>query len=181
MAEAWLISMSRKLFFVILFLLLPCVITCAQDDRQLYYTALENARSGNRDFAFMNFCALLEQHPHSRYAREALFACGEYYFLISDYDDAFKALGQYVGDYPESREMPFVLMYILRIAKIKGEGALAKKIEKDIVMLRRLSFLFRDSKEYRYRSPLFRKHKAAYYIDKVEFYIDGELFEKISY
>jgi len=41
--------------------------------------------------------------------------------------------------------------------------------------------LFRDFKEYSYVSALMREHKAVYYIDKIEFFVDEKLFSEIYY
>lgn len=156
--------------------------TCyAEEGGRLYSSAIREARSGNKDTAFMYFRSFLVNYPDSRYARDALFATGEYYFLISDYADSARAFTRYLDDYPDSPCVSFALAYLLKIAEKRGEEALVGDLKKKIATLRQMSFLFRESKEYKYRSALFRKHKAVYYIDRAEFYIDGELFAKISY
>ena len=172
---------SKILFLVLVSILLAGGVSHAREDQEIYSAALENAKSGNREFAFMYFRSILTKYPDSKYTQDALFAVGEYYFLLADYDDAFEAFGRYTRDYPHSQETPFVLIYLFKMAKIKGKDSLAGKLEKAIVTFRRLSLLFRNSRDYKYRSPLFRKHRVVYYIDKVEFYVDEELFAKISY
>ena len=156
-------------------------IAHAQEGGQIYSMAVREARSGNIDAAFMYFRSLLTNYPDSKYTENALFATGEYYFLIADYADAIPAFTRYLNDYPDSAGITFTLMYLLKIAEKRGQELLAKNLEKKIVTFRQMSFLFRESKEYKYQSALYRKHRVVYYIDKVEFYIDGELFAKISY
>ena len=171
----------KILFLLTTFLFLPGLSLYAGEGRQEYSLAIENAKSSNPDFAFMYFREILEKYPDSPYAQKSRFACGEYYYQVADYEDAFKMFKQYSLDYPASGEIQFVLAYLLEIARKKGDDSLAGKIEKDIITSRRLSFLFRDLKEYKYRSSLYKLYRAVYYIDKVEFYIDGELFVRISY
>lgn len=153
----------------------------AEEGGRMYTLAVREARSGNKETAFMYFRSFLANYPDSRYARDALFATGEYYFLISDYADSAQSFTRYLDDYPDSPCVSFALAYLLKIAEKRGEEALAGDLEKKIATLRQMSFLFREFKEYKYRSSLYRKHKAVYYIDRAEFYIDGELFAKISY
>ena len=165
----------------VLFILLFFTMARAEESGQLYSLALREARSGDAEGAFMHLRSILENYPDSRYAPDALFATGEYYFLISDYADSIKAFSSYLNDYPDSPGASFAFVYLLRIAENRGQESLAGNLRKKIITFRQVCFLFRDSKVCSYRSALYKRHKAAYYIDRVEFYIDGELFAKISY
>lgn len=169
------------LFMILLFIFLSCNVGYTQEEAQIYSRALEAIKSGDIDFAFLYFHSLLTNYPESKYTQEALFATGEYYFLIADYRDAAAAFIRFVGDYPNSKAKPFALAYLLKIAEKGSQESLVKNLENKIATLQRLSLLFRKFKEYKYRSPLYRKHRVIYYVDKVEFYIDGQLFAKISY
>ncbi|MFC1804732.1 tol-pal system YbgF family protein [Candidatus Omnitrophota bacterium] len=148
---------------------------------RIYSEAKSAARRGKQDFAFIRFDSLLRRFPDSRYAQDALFANGEYYFQIGDYRDAVRIFKKLAQKYPDSKSKPFDLAYRLRIAREEDDQELVQDLEKEIVAFERLSLFFRESKEHQYRSPLNRKHKVIYFIDKVEFYVDGELFEKVSY
>ncbi len=153
----------------------------AQSEERLHALAAEAAGSGQIDAAFMHFRSLLTEYPHSKYEERALFAMGEYYFRAADYRDAAQMLTSLLEGYPDSEGRLFALAYLLKIAERAGEEALAQKLKNEIVTLRQHSFLFRNFKEYKYLSPLSRKYRALYYIDKIEFYVDGELFAQISY
>lgn len=171
-----------KIFFIILLLIfLSPHRGDTQEDKKLYSQGIKAARSGDIDFAFMNFYRLLSIFPESEFSEDALFATGEYYFLIGDYYDAARTFNRFINNYPGSEAELFALIYLLEIAKIRGKEKLVKILEKEIVTSQRLAFLFRDFKEYKYLSPLFKSYKVVYFIDKVEFYIDGKLFTKISY
>lgn len=175
------IKHRRRLCAAMLFIPLFFNTAYAQESGQIYSLAVSEARSGNTDSAFLYLRSLLDDFPGSKYAPDALFASGEYYFSIADYADSIKAFARYLNDYPDSPGMIFAFMYLLKIAENRGDESSAQNLRKKIITLKQVSFLFRESKVYKYRSALYRKHKAAYYIDRVEFHIDGELFAKISY
>lgn len=174
-------KVAMRLITILLFILLSCGASYAKEEAEIYSKAVEAAKSGEINFAFMHFRSLLANYPASKYRESALFASGEYYFLLGAYRDAIQAFLGFLSDYPDSRAKPFVLMYLLKIAQRQQAGSLVKDLQQQIVTLQQLSFLFRNSKEYKYQSPLYRKHRVVYYIDKVEFYIEGELFAQIPY
>ena len=171
----------KILFVISSIVLLFCICVQAQEEPQIYSKAVQSAAAGDRDFAFMYFNSLLVNFPESKYNESALFATGEYYFMAADYYDALGAFNKFTANYPDSKNKVFALAYLLKIAEKEGQDALKKSLENKIVTLNQVSLLFRNFKEYKYKSPLCRKHKVIYYVDRVEFYIDGELFAKIPY
>lgn len=174
-------KVQRKLLLMALLVLLSFNLGYAQDDRQIYSMAIREAESGNMDFAFMHFRSLLRNYPDSKYTQDASFAIGEYYFIAADYKNAAEVWSTFINDYPDSKGLPFALLYLLKLAEIRRDGSLVEKLKNKIIGLNQLTFLFRESKGYTYKSPLRRKYRMIYYIDKVEFYVDDKLFEKISY
>lgn len=152
-----------------------------QGHRSLYSQAVKYARSGDTDSAFMYFRRFLRAYPKSRFSERALFAIGEYYFQIADYYDAARIFMRFINNYPQSKARPFALAYLLTLANITGKEELTKDLEKEIISSQQITFLFREFKEYEYSSPLSKRHKAVYFIDKVEFYIDEELFTQVLY
>ena len=175
-------SQSHKFALLILCsILLHSNLAFAQNDNQIYAMAIREAKAGNMDFAFMHFRSLLRNYPDSKYAHDALFATGEYYFIAGDYNNTIEALSNFINDYPDSEGLPFALLYLLKAAEIRRQEPLAEKLKNKIISLKRLSFLFRESEGYTYKSPLRIKYRVIYYIDKVEFHVDDKLSEKISY
>jgi hypothetical protein len=169
------------LFAVLMLIPLFYEIGFAQTDAQIYSMAVKAAQSGELDFSFMHFRSLLRNTRNSKYKERALFAIGEYFYLNAGYSDAASAFEQFISDYPNSRGYIFALAYLFKIAKIRGDAPLVKNLEKKILTHKQQSFLFSNFKEYKYNSPFCRKHRAVYYIDRIEFYVDGEFFAKISY
>jgi outer membrane protein assembly factor BamD (BamD/ComL family) len=173
--------MRRISFLGIALLLLFLNQVYAESDSALYSEAIKLAKSGQRDIAFVRFSAILERHAGSEYTEEALFGAAEYYYSIGDRRDALKLLRQLVTNYPDSRARLFALGYLFKLSTERQKVDLARKLKKEIITFKQQSLLFRVFKNYQYRSPLNRLYKAVYYIDRTEFYVDGELFAKISF
>ncbi|MFH1458835.1 MAG: outer membrane protein assembly factor BamD [Candidatus Omnitrophota bacterium] len=173
--------MKKYAYFLIIFgTIIFCTSGYAQSDKYIYNSAQEAMAQGDRDFAFMHFRSLLRFSPNSRYYKKALFATGEYYFTNGDYYDAEKIFSQLIESYPENEALPFAIMYLLKIDQLYNQEQ-ASNLKKQVIQFKQLSLLFSEFKEYSYTSPLNYKYKAIYFIDRVEFYINGELFEEIYF
>lgn len=151
------------------------------EGRSLYYKGLHAARIGNKDVAFMDFKAFLKGFPESKMAKNALFSTGEYYFSISDYRDAAESFVRFIKLYPEAKAKLFALVYLHEIAKSQGNQELVEKISKEIITFKQLRLLFSEFEEYVYWSVFSNQYKAVFFIDKVEIYINEELFKELSY
>lgn len=173
----------RKYLSILVFLWALSLVppAFAAGDARIYFKARQFAQNGNHDFAFMQYRSLLRQYPESKYAKEALFAHGEYFFLIPDYDKAAAAFREFVDRYPEDKGKLFAMAYLLQIARLQGRREAVEQYTRDIATLQQLSLVFREFKEYRYLSPLERRHRAVFQIDTIEFFIQGEPFAKLSY
>ena len=174
--------MKNRVILLIIFLsfsLLGSKQACGTEEE--YLLAQDAVKSGDKEFAFIHFLSELRDNPQSKRHPEALFATAEYYSLVHDYGDAFNALKEFIEDYPYSEMRAFALLYLLRISQAWDKDDLAKNIEKQIINLRRVILLFKETKEYTFNSPLGINHKLIYYIDKLEFYSDGKLQNQIFY
>ncbi|MDD5730787.1 MAG: outer membrane protein assembly factor BamD [Candidatus Omnitrophica bacterium] len=163
------------------FILLVLPAARAQDSGEEYSLAMQAVHAQDLDIAFMHFRSIAREHPDSKYAKNAIFATGEYYFMTGNYYDAARMFLSFINNYPESNGKLFAEAYLLDIARKQGQEDLVKKLENDIVSRKQLVLLFKNFKEYKYKSPLSRMYKADYYIDKVKFYIDGTMLAEISY
>ena len=148
---------------------------------QVYSKALEFAKAGQEDFAFMYYNKLLRDYPASKYREQALFATGEYYFRVSGFQEAATAFRTFLDEYPDSKQRLYALACLLSIAQRDQDALSIQGLEKQIIDLQQVSFVFRETKEITYRSPLYQNYKAVICIDKIEFYVEGELFAKVSY
>ncbi|MCK5083633.1 MAG: outer membrane protein assembly factor BamD [Candidatus Omnitrophica bacterium] len=173
--------MKRCCIWVILISLWLGSVGFAPGAVQVYSKAVEFAKAGQEHFAFMHYNKLLRNYPASKYREQALFAIGEYYFRVSGFQDAATAFKTFLDEYPDSKERLYALAYLLSIAQRDQNVLFVQGLEKQIIDLQQVSFVFRETKEIAYRSPLDQSYKAVIHIDKIEFYVEGELFAKVSY
>jgi len=171
----------KPLVVALTFVLLCGASGYAQSDREVHAMAVRAVRTGNNDSAFMYFRSLLETYADSKYTEEALFATAEYYFTKQDYRDAYHSFMKFIDTYPDSKAYLFALSYVFNIAEKLGKDSLLENVKRELVNRKQQVFLFKASKEAKYRSPFLRMHKVIYYIDKIEFYVDDTLLEKISF
>jgi len=156
-------------------------VVYAQEDRALYYSGVNAALNGETDFAFMEFHALLNGHRMSKYYKDALFSAGEYYYSIKDYANAAGSFSKFIENYSEANSLPFAIAYLVKINKIAGTQQIIYDLKRKLIEFMQLSLLFSEFKEYTHESALNMRYKARYFIDKIEIYIDGKLFEEIHF
>lgn len=153
----------------------------AESEAEVYRKAVQAAKAGKVDFAFMYYNSLIEDHPQSPHREEALFARGEYSFQMHVYAQAQEALNAFLKDYPQSDGRLFALAYLYTIAESGDETSVVEDLKKEIVAFKQVGLVFKEFKEHKYRSPLYQNYKAVFHIDKVEFYREGELFARVSH
>jgi hypothetical protein len=171
---------------------------CAEGEAQLYRKAVQAAKAGRTDFAFMYYNDLGRDYPYSKYREDVLFVQGEYYGQSRNYAESAKAFNVLIHEYPQSQGRLFALAYLYAMAQrekgieaIAGryaeptvaarQEALSESLKKEILTFKQVGLVFTEFKEYTYRSPLYQTYKAVFHIDKVEFYVGGELFATVAY
>jgi tetratricopeptide (TPR) repeat protein len=153
----------------------------ALTDRQIYRSARQYASQGRRDFAFMEYRKIIRGFPGSRYRSDALFASGEYHYLANDYPSAQEQFAAYLEGAREPVKGLFAMAYLYRMAGRGGGKAEVSRLTKNIIAFQRQAFIFTRRKENHFVSPLGRGHSAAYEIDRIQFFIEGELFAEINF
>ena len=148
---------------------------------RVYSKAVKFAKAGQSHFAFMYYNKLLRNYPKSKYRDRALFATGEYYFQISSLKEAETAFRALLDEYPDSKEKLYALAYLLNLALKNKDTSSVQDLEKQIIDLQQVSFVFRESKKVAHRSPLYQNYKTIIHIDKIEFYVEGKFLAKVSY
>jgi outer membrane protein assembly factor BamD (BamD/ComL family) len=171
-SKAWIILAG--------WLLLVCAPGSAGEEDALYAKAIQAARSGRIDFAFMYYNQLDRDYPRSRYREQVLLARGEYFYELPAYIQAREAFEKLLEEYPQSPGKLFILVYLYKIAEADGKTDLIENLKKEILTFRQVGLVFEETKEYKYPSPFYRNFRAVFYIDKVEFYRGGELFATVS-
>ena len=170
-----------KYIIVVIIFLNSAGLIEAAGNNQIAAKARLEAKAGNRDFAFLQYQALLRQTAQGKYKNEAMFGLGEYYFSMADYRDARPLLDTCSKECSGFEQKLFSFVYLLKIAQLRKDVSLQKELEQKIMMLKKHAFIFSDSKKYKYRSPLNFSYLAVYSIDKIEFFMEGRLLAKITY
>ena len=152
----------------------------AGEEDVLYAKAIQAARSGRIDFAFMYYNQLDREYSRSRYRDQVLLAKGEYFYELPAYVQAKEVFEKLLQEYPQSPGKLFILAYLYKIAAAEGKAELTENLKKEILTFRQVGLVFEETKEYKYPSPFYRNFRAVFYIDKVEFYRGGELFATVA-
>ena len=156
-------------------------LALAREESWLYSSAIAEAKKGNYEFSFLNLHSLVTNFPETKYLENSLFAIGEYHYKNNNSAAATDSFIKLLEKFPDSKSTVFALAYLLKIAQKRQDQYLTAKLEKAIATFHKLSLVFRNSKEFTYKSILLSKYRVIYYIDKVEFYKDGEFFAQVSY
>ena len=129
----------------------------------------------------MYYRRLMRDYPESQYIPEAMFAQGEYFFDMPNYDQATRFFKAYLEQAPETNLRLYALAYLLKMARLRDDAARVEQLKKSIIDQKQLGLVFSNSKEFTVRTPLANNFRAVFDIDRIEFYLEGDLFEKISY
>ena len=175
----------RKKFRVTIFLVILTFamhsFAFAADMTKIFKKAEKDAKMGHPDFAFMGYRKVLSANPKESYKRKALFAIAEYYYQIADHKSSENYFKEYLKVSKDENGRLFAYVYLMKLAKIEKNESLILGIEEEIKLVKRNSFIFDNTKEYLFESPLNRNHKAVYYIDKIEFYVEKENIASIFF
>jgi outer membrane protein assembly factor BamD (BamD/ComL family) len=154
--------MKKSILIIAILLLSAACAVCADEATHEFTDALTAAHNGENNLAFMQFRTFIQEYPESKYAQQAMFATGEYYFMLANYSEAKETFYKFIEKYPDADSKIFAMAYLLNIAT-------------------RLTLLFRKSKEYKYASAFNKNLLAVYSIDSIKFYAQDKLFAEISY
>ena len=174
-----------KLYASILSLLLqgcfwvPCVK--ASEANLEWQDAVKSAKQGEYDFAFMDFKTITDDYPNSPRFLAATFAQAEYYFLENNLQAASDEFKTFYNKYPKHEESLIALVYLFKIAQIQNYPDDIKEYRNKIASFHQLTFIFNDKKSFKFFSGFQRKYRLVYHINKVELYVNGQLFSEVSF
>jgi hypothetical protein len=169
----WILIFPLYFFFIDL--------SFAGEDARVFSRGVQFARAGQKDFAYMEFRAIVRDYPRSKFHALALFATGEHLFLANDPQQAQGVFQNYVTSYPDAKGRIFALAYLWKIAQIQEDEISTEQSVREIVNLKQISLIFRKSQEYKYHSPMNSPYLAVIHIDHIEIFTGGSLFAKIPY
>ena len=174
-----------KMYVIIISLLLQgCFwVPCAKASEAglEWQDAVEAAKQGQYDFAYMDFRTILEDYPNSPYSLKAQFAQGEYFFLQNNLQMASDEFRNFYAKYPQHEESLIAIAYLFKIAKIENHPDEMKEYRNKAASFRQLTFIFNDKKYFRFNSGFLRRYKLVYHINKVDLYVNGEQFTEVPF
>lgn len=152
----------------------------SEGDR-LWGQAVDFAKKGDTNFAFMNFDLLIRTCPGSPRIQAAHFSLGEYYFNEHNYRMATKEFSDFANTHTKDQESLIALAYLYKIAQLQGQKEAAEQCREKIATSHQTMFIFKDSKSFRYASALQHRYELILHIDKINVTIDEKPFVEISY
>ena len=186
--------MKHWYLFPVILLMAACPQGFCQDDEALYRQGLAAAAADNPDFAFISFDTLVKTFPESPHRPDAFFAIAEYYSAqgavkksAAFFNQACLPAGQaglpagQAGldthkDFP-GRLFAFARLY--QFADPADNGSHRQEVRDKMLAGGSFSLLFRDYKELKFQSALGNKYLARYFIDRIEFFVNGKPFVTI--
>ncbi|OGX25352.1 MAG: hypothetical protein A3D10_01570 [Omnitrophica WOR_2 bacterium RIFCSPHIGHO2_02_FULL_48_11] len=170
----------KSLISLLLFVLLS-PHAHAGEDAQRFALGKNFAKTHQMEFAYMQFRDIVIHNVGSPFREASLFATGEYFADISNFPEAITIFTQFLKEYPDSKAKIFVLGYLYKIAQETNDTEQLEKLKTDIVTLQQVSFVFRNSKDYQYRSPTHKQYRAVVRINQITIYNGSEILAEISY
>jgi len=168
----------RYLFLAILFMAAWPQGFC-QDAEALYRQGLAAAAANNPDFAFISFDTLVKTFPESPRCPDALFAIAEYYSAQGDLKKSGSFFNQACDEYKDFSGRLFAFARLYQFADLANNESHRQDTRDKMLAGNSFSLLFCDYKERAYRSALGHKYLARYFIDRIEFFVNGKLFVAI--
>ena len=149
-----------------------------------YLEAVNFCKKGENEFGLLKFKQVIEKYPDTPWARKSIFSAAEIYVGLNGYHDAVKLWIRYMSDYPDNKETMLAKVYlIVTMTRMKGPSEVEAK--QFLEQLKKQIFSspvflgFAEYKKYEYESAIKNKYELLEYVDKIEVYLNEELFYKI--
>lgn len=167
-------------FITVLFLAFMNLSCVTPKEGPGYYEALQEAASGNLDFAFLELNSYLRENPDSYHAPDIKFAVAEYHLGVKNYREAIDRLSKYIIDYPEEQNalLAQILLYKALI-DFNPQSPLLEKL-KERLFSKSIFLFLSDSKTKLYKSLLNNKYKIIEYVDRIEVLKNDEAILRIA-
>ena len=128
---------------------------------------------------FIDWRMRLQDKISEKERQNILFAISEYYFWANDFSDARRALRESVSVAPVNISTFLANVYLYAIAKRYGYETQVAAIKKDLFQ-DRFVLLFDKFKKLTYTSLWKNKYEVHYFRDRIEVFLNGEMFEEIT-
>jgi|GEM_PF-1565306 len=154
-----------------------------QPARERIAQAERYVTEGEIDFAFMEFRALLEEHPEDPSAREATFAIGEYYFKQHSVREAKGAFEKFSEESTEEIPKLIATAYLLQCARLSEDTSSVQALEshlKEILSSKKIFLAFEENHTQKWNSPLGNHFEVREFVDRMEILLNDVPFCSVS-
>lgn len=128
---------------------------------------------------FLSFRVKLQSDVSKKEKEKLDFSIAEYYFKIKDYSDAQRAFADYLTANPDGIGALLANVYLFKLAKLYGKEEQAAVYKKELFK-NQFVLLFDKFKVINYKSLNHNEYTVHYFLDHIEFYLNGDVFEQIS-
>ncbi len=152
---------------------------------RLYSEARQFSKEGRTDFVFLSLSELIREYPEYKFAAEAKFAIGEYYFLSGNYNKVVNELVGFLKTYPNHKASVFAKSFLYKIisdnkwSNTETSAKIVKAIKEDFFSSSAF-FVFSEFKEKKLKSLLGNYYSLKEYVDKIEIFANGKLLLSVS-
>ncbi len=141
--------------------------------------AFKEADDSRELVKFLNWRKRLQEKIRDTERKKVNFSIAEYYFKINDIKDAKQAFQEYVNQGPVGITTLLANVYLYKLAKLADNetetGAIKKELFQDQFIL-----LFDKYKTLKDKSLGDNTYEVHYFVDRIEVFCNGEIFEQIS-
>lgn len=128
---------------------------------------------------FMELRTKLQEKIKDSERSKILFSLGEYYYKTNDTYDAKRVFEEYVVKNPGGITALLARVYLYKIAVFTKSADRVAQLKKEIFQ-EQFILLFDKFKTLSYSSVFGYKYEVHYFVDRIEIYLNGEIFERVS-
>ncbi|MFA5060476.1 MAG: hypothetical protein WC676_07615 [Candidatus Omnitrophota bacterium] len=133
----------------------------------------------DRDFErFISLRKKLSEERNERRIKNIEFAIAEYYFKINDFVDARLAFEDYKKNRLADLHILLANCYLYKIAQTAGQAQITEDLKKEIFN-KQFVLLFDRYKSIKYKSLLGSQYEILYFVDKIDVFLNGDVFVQI--
>src|SRR3989338_1599421 len=171
--------MKKYFSMILVFSVLCNIFPCAFADSSEYHLQRSKGNVSD-DQAFMKHLKQMQRQRKGNKERPNIrFAIGEYYFKIHALGEAKKTFSEYLDKNPIGISTFLANVYLYKIALALNKHPDAEKIKKEIFN-QQFVLLFDQYKTLPlYKSLNKNQYEVRYFVDKIDIFLNGEVFEQI--
>ncbi len=142
-------------------------------------------REGKYEKALIYLRSMRRETQDPKRLAEIQFGIGECFFYQRAYFESLDAFRQHLKDCPEHKTAVFVKMYLAKTLSLlktnTQEGEALKKEVEEFLYSVPLFLAFKECRKKSYKSIVGNVYELHEYVNRVEIYLNGEVFFKIKH